>query len=90
VGLALFFLLYILALFKGYFYYMNSESDLADLSLLFILFIFSQIIESFFSWTFMSGHGYAVGLWYFAMLSAVLGFSKTIKPSVEEIVNESV
>jgi hypothetical protein len=89
-GLGLFILLYFFALLKSYFYYMNSETDLADLGLLFMLFIFSQIIESFFSWTFMSEHGYAVGLWYFAMLSAVLGFTRIIKPSDEEIVNESV
>jgi hypothetical protein len=90
VGLALFILLYFMALIKGYFYYMNSETDLSDLALLFMLFIFSQIIESFFSWTFMSEHGYAIGLWYFAMLSAIMGITRITKPSSEEIVKESV
>lgn len=89
VGLILFVMLYLFGLFKGYFYYMNSDSELADLALLFLLFIFSQLIESFFSWTFLSGHGLATGLWYFAMLSAVLGFTKSTKPSAEEISYES-
>lgn len=53
---------------------MKSEGVISDLALMFLLFIISQIIESFVSWTFMSGHGYATGLWYFAMLSALIGF----------------
>lgn len=89
-GLLLFVLLYLFALFKGFFYYMNSESDLADLALLFLIYIFSQIVESFFSWTFLSEHGYAIGLWYFAIFSAVLGATKTKKPPEEATVYESV
>jgi hypothetical protein len=88
-GLLLFILLYLLALFKGFFYYLNSESDLADLALLFLIYIFSQIVESFFSWTFMSAHGYAIGLWYFAILSAVMGSSRTEKPSTDEMITET-
>ena len=76
VGLVLFICLYIFSLMKGYSYYLESQNELSDLALFFILFIVSQMIESFVSWTFMSGHGFAIGLWYFAMLSALLGFKQ--------------
>jgi cell division protein FtsW (lipid II flippase) len=76
VGLVLFICLYIFSLMKGYSYYLESQNELSDLALFFILFIVSQMIESFVSWTFMSGHGLAIGLWYFAMLSALLGFKQ--------------
>ena len=55
---------------------MRSDGILANLALFILLYIISQIIESFVSWTFMSAHGLATGLWYFAVLSALLGFEK--------------
>jgi hypothetical protein len=81
VGLMLFILLYIYSIFKSFFLYMKSVGFVSDLALLFLLFIISQIIESFVSWTFMSGHGFATGLWYFAMLSALIGFDNNMELS---------
>jgi hypothetical protein len=76
VGLILFILLYLFSGFSAFNYYMKSDGVLSDLGLLFLLYVFSQIIESFVSWTFMSGHGFATGLWYMGMLSALIGISK--------------
>jgi hypothetical protein len=76
VGLMLFILLYILSGISALNFFMKTEGILADLALLFLVYIISQVIESFFSWTFMSGHGFATGLWYFAMFSALIGFTK--------------
>jgi O-antigen ligase len=77
VGLILFTMLYIFSIFSSFSFYMKSEGALSDLALFFLLFIISQIVESFVSWTFLNGHGFAVGLWYFAMLSALFGFNKS-------------
>jgi hypothetical protein len=87
VGLMLFILLYIFSLTKAFFFYLKSEGVLSDLALLFILFIISQIIESFVSWTFLSAHGFTTGLWYFAMLSALLGSNKIEGLSNKEILS---
>src|SRR5664279_4703650 len=76
VGLILFILLYIFSGYGALNFYLKSEGLLSDLGLLFFLYIFSQIIESFVSWTFMSGHGFGTGLWYMCMLSALLVMSK--------------
>jgi membrane-associated HD superfamily phosphohydrolase len=76
IGFILFILLYVFSLTNAFFFYLKSEGVLSDLALMFILFIISQIIEGFVSWTFMSAHGFATGLWYFAMLSALLGSNK--------------
>src|ERR1017187_2443163 len=76
VGVILFVILYIISIIRALNSYFNSEGILSNLALLFLLYIFSQTIESFVSWTFLSGHGFTIGLWYFAMLSAELGFRK--------------
>ncbi len=76
VGAILFAILYIISIIRALTSYFNSEGILSNLALLFLLYIFSQTIESFVSWTFLSGHGFTIGLWYFAMLSAALGFRK--------------
>lgn len=83
VGLILFILLYIFSIIKAYNIYMKSDGALSDLSLLFLLYIISQVFQSFIDWTFMSGHGFAIGLWYFALLSALIGFYEN-KVSSEE------
>jgi O-antigen ligase len=72
VGLTLFALIYLFSLFYSFKLYINSEKAISDMALLFLLYIISQIIESFVSWTFMSGHGLTTGFWYFGMLSAIL------------------
>jgi|WetSurMetagenome_2_1015567.scaffolds.fasta_scaffold01023_8 hypothetical protein len=76
IGLTLFVLIFVLSLISSFFFYIKSEGILSNLALFIFLYIFSQIIESFVSWTFMSGHGLATGLWYFAILSALLGFKE--------------
>ena len=86
VGFVLFILLYLFSVFKAFNIYMKSEGVLSELALLFLLFIISQIIQSLIDWTFMSGHGFAIGLWYFAMLSALVGFNRTKVLSEEKII----
>ncbi len=83
VGLILFILLYIFSGFNAFNFYMKTEGVLADLGLLFLLYVFSQIIESFVSWTFMSAHGFATGLWYLGMLSALIGITSNEESLVE-------
>jgi len=85
VGLILFILLYIFSVIRAFNIFMKSEGIIADLALMFLLYIISQVFQSFIDWTFMSGHGYAVGLWYFAMLSALIGFNKDKRLSAEKI-----
>jgi len=38
---------------------------------MFMIILVSQILEGITSWTFLSGHGYATGLWYFAMVAVL-------------------
>ncbi|HYM94377.1 MAG TPA: hypothetical protein VET23_09585 [Chitinophagaceae bacterium] len=87
IGLFLFILLYFLALFKAYKLFITNIGILSQLGLLFFLTIVSQIMESFVSWTFMSPDRFALGLWYFGILSALVGFSKKKEP---EFKNTSV
>ena len=75
VGLFLFILLYIFSIIKAFKFYINSEGLLSDLALFLLIYIVSQILESFVSWTFLSEHGFPTGLWYFAALSWILGFN---------------
>ena len=82
IGLILFGLLYIYSTLRAFNIYMNSKGVLSNLALLFLLYVFTQIIQSFIDWTFLSGHGYTIGLWYFGMLSAVAGYS--IKEGLSE------
>jgi hypothetical protein len=77
IGLAFFGLLFIFSFFKAFKLFLNSEGAISNLAILFLIYVISQIIESFVSWTFMSGHGLTTGLWYFALLSAILNFNKT-------------
>lgn len=72
VGLALFILIYLYSGIISFKKYFQSQGLISDLFLFILIFIISQIIESFFSWTFLSRHGFATGLWYFAMLSVLI------------------
>jgi hypothetical protein len=76
LGLALFIALYLFSIYSAFSLFMKSDGILSDFALLFLLYIISQVIESFTSWTFMSGHGYATGLWYFAIFFGVSGYYK--------------
>jgi hypothetical protein len=85
VGLIIFIMLYVFSGFSALNFFLKSEGLLSDLGLLFFLYIFSQIIESFVSWTFMSAHGFATGLWYLGMLSALVGMRKNEESLIEKI-----
>jgi hypothetical protein len=77
IGLLLFVVLYCLSGILSFRLYMNSEGIISDLSLVFLIFIISQIIESIFSFTFLSDRGISTGLWYFAMLMGLLGINRS-------------
>lgn len=88
VGLSLLILLYIFSIINAYKFYMRSEGLLADLALILLVYIISQVLESFVSWTFLSEHGFPTGLWYFATLSWLIGF-KTHKEKSFQNINQS-
>lgn len=71
VGLALFALIFLFSSIQAFNFYMKFEGITSDLALLLFLYIISQFIDGFDSWTFLSNHGITIGLWYFALLSAL-------------------
>jgi len=77
IGLTLFGLIYIFSSFRAFNLFIKSNGIISDLALMLLLYIIAQFIESWVSWTFLSGHGLAIGFWYFAVLSALCGFNKT-------------
>jgi hypothetical protein len=86
LGLVLFILLYVTSVIKAFKLFIRSDGFISYLALLILLMIISQIIESFVSWTFMSEHGFAIGLWYFAILSVLLGYKKNeVSPGGDKI-----
>jgi hypothetical protein len=82
IGLSLFILMYIFSSFRAFNFFKSSDGIVSDLGLMLLLYIISQVIEGFVSWTFLSGHGLATGLWYFSLVSALSVFNKTITNSV--------
>jgi hypothetical protein len=85
-GLILFAIIYMYSLFASFKLFWNDQGILSDLALLLFIFIITQIIESFFSWTFLSGHGVTIGLWYFALLNALSSFDKRANSALNTIV----
>lgn len=83
IGLVLFIILYVISVLKTLNIFLYSDKRFSNLGLLLLLYIISQIMQSFIDWTFLSGHGYTIGLWYFAFLSALIGFVAK-EGSVEE------
>jgi hypothetical protein len=83
VGLTLLILIYIFASFHAYNFFIKCDGIISDLALILLLYIISQFIESFISWTFLSGHGIAIGLWYFALLSSLSTF-KASPPVIDK------
>lgn len=71
IGLLFFALMYVFSFFQAFNFFLKSEGVISDLALMLLLCFISQFIESFVSWTFLSGHGFTIGLWYFALLSAL-------------------
>jgi hypothetical protein len=90
IGLGLFILLYLFSLLKAFSLFMRSAGVLSKFGLVFFLTIVSQIGESFASWTFLNPGHLAMGLWYFAVLSALSGFDKTYDVQIEKIDNEQI
>jgi len=88
IGLIIFAFLYLVSLARAYSLFMNSEGILSQLGLLFLLIIVSQILESFTSWTFLNPGHFALGLWYFAFLSALIGFDKRLDSQIENSLYE--
>jgi hypothetical protein len=85
VGLILFIFLFIFSVIKAFLCYMKSEGVISDLILILLLYIITQFFEGFVSWTFLSGHGLVTGLWYFALLSALVRYIENKELSDEKI-----
>lgn len=77
IGLALFIIIYLFSSFHSFNLYLNSDGVISDFALFLLLYIISQTIEGFVSWTFLSSHGWAIGLWYFSLLSSLSTYKKT-------------
>lgn len=70
-GVLLFILLYVYSFIKSYKIFMKSAGLMSDIALMLMIVIVSQVLEGITSWTFLSGHGYATGLWYFALVAVI-------------------
>ena len=90
IGLGLFILLYVVSLFKAFNLFMKSYGVLSQFGLVLFLTIVSQIGESFTSWTFLNPGHLAMGLWYFAVLSALTGFNKRDVVQLEKVHNDEI
>jgi len=71
-GLFLFILLYSAAIIHAFRIYIREEGLRSKLALVLLLLIITQVLEGFTSWTFLSPNRYALGLWYFGFLSALM------------------
>ena len=71
IGIVVFILLYVYAFLKSYRIFVKSTGLVSHMALMFMIILVSQILEGITSWTFLSGHGYATGLWYFAMVAVL-------------------
>ena len=71
IGLLLFVLIYLYCSVQAFKFFMKFDGITSDLALILLLYIISQFLDGFVSWTFLSGHGIATGLWYFSLLSAL-------------------
>jgi hypothetical protein len=72
LGLFLFFLLYVISIFKAFFLFMRTDGLISKLALLFLLTIFSQAVEGFSQFTIMNPNRFPLALWYFGVLSGLL------------------
>ncbi len=89
LGLALFILLYVSSLIKAFFLFIRTEGIVSQLALMLLLTIISQVIEGFTSFTIMSPSRFALALWYFGILSAlIMAYGKKKKESQENLAPE--
>lgn len=72
LGFIFLLMLHVFAIYKSWKLYLNTEGLLSQLALLSLLIIISQIIEGFAGYTFMKPNTFALGFWYFGMLSALI------------------
>jgi hypothetical protein len=86
LGLALFVLLFISSIIKSFIIFLKNDGIVSQFALLLLLVIVSQLIEGFTSWIFMSPNRFAMGLWYFGILSALIEFVKEKKEISDSIV----
>jgi hypothetical protein len=80
IGLAVFLMIYLFSSFHAFNLFIKCQGTVSHLALMALLYIMSQFIESFVSWTFLSGHGLAIGFWYFAVLSTLPRFKNNLEP----------
>ena len=71
IGVVAFILLYVYAFLKSYKIFVKSTGLISLMALMFMIILISQFLEGITSWTFLSGHGYATGLWYFSMVAVL-------------------
>ncbi len=71
IGLSIFFMIFLFSSIQAFNFFLKFDGITSDLALMLLLFIISQFIDSFDSWTFLSAHGVAVGLWYLALMTAL-------------------
>ncbi len=71
IGFLLFILLYIYSFIKSFKVFMNNTGLMSNLAFMLMIVIISQVLEGITSWTFLSGHGYVTGLWYFALVAVL-------------------
>lgn len=83
MGLFLFVLIYLFSSLNAFKLFIKLNGVASDLALMLLIYILAEFVESFVSWTFLSGHGVAVGLWYFAILS-VLPKINNIRKAVKD------
>jgi hypothetical protein len=81
IGLVLFLFLYIASILKAFALFNKGDGISSQLALLLLLVISSQLIESFVSSTFLTADRYAMGLWYFGLLSAIIIADKNFNDS---------
>lgn len=84
VGMGLFVLLYVIGMFKATMLFFKANKTLSLLGLVLLLTMISQIAEGFASWTFFNPGRFPLGLWYFGVLGALIGFSKKYELSTEK------
>ena len=72
IGVLLFLSLYILWGMRALGVYFNSSGEQQFFGLVFFLMIIAEFVTGFSTWTFLDPRGYVLGLWYFAVLSAVV------------------
>jgi hypothetical protein len=86
-GMLLFLLLYLVSIAKAFTLFLKRDGITSQLALMLLLVIVSQLIESVVSSTFLSSDRYAMALWYFGLLAALLIADKNFEDGVTKVQN---